>query len=126
MDKIVTIERLAFGGEGVGRVDGKVVFVPLTVPGDRVKVRIVSDHRRYERGELIEVLTASQDRTTPRCAVFGQCGGCQWQHISYAKQLVAKEENPEAGKVSGGVNGAVKANPNPRPCPCDKSCTGMA
>ncbi len=92
MDKIVTIERLAFGGEGVGRVDGKVVFVPLTVPGDRVKVRIVSDHRRYERGELIEVLTASQDRTTPRCAVFGQCGGCQWQHISYAKQLVAKEE----------------------------------
>lgn len=91
-EKIITIERLAYGGEGVGRCDGKVVFVPWTAPGDQVRIRVVSDHGRFERGEVIEVLTPSRDRTEPLCPYFGQCGGCQWQHLSYESQVRFKGE----------------------------------
>lgn len=91
LEKTVTMERLAFGGEGVGRVDGKVIFVPWTVPGDQVRVRVVSDHGRYERGELIEILQPSSDRVEPLCSVFGKCGGCQWQNVRYDVQLKMKE-----------------------------------
>ena len=92
VEKIITIDRLAFGGEGVGRDEGKVIFVPWTAPGDKVRVRIVSDHGRYERGELVEVLERSEERIEPLCGVFGLCGGCQWQHIRYETQLKFKEE----------------------------------
>lgn len=91
-EKIIQIDRLAFGGEGVGRVDGKVVFVPWAVPGDRVRVRVVADHGKYERGELIEVIDPSPDRVDPACPVFGTCGGCQWQQMNYASQLRWKGE----------------------------------
>jgi 23S rRNA (uracil1939-C5)-methyltransferase len=91
-EKIITIDRLAFGGEGVGRSEGKVIFVPWTAPGDRVRVRVVSDHGRYERGEVVEILEPSPDRVEPPCPVFGRCGGCQWQHLKYETQLRMKEE----------------------------------
>lgn len=91
MEKEVFIESLAFGGEGVGRDEGKVVFVPGTVPGDRVRIRELSDHGKYKRGELMEVLQPSPDRVSPPCAVFGQCGGCQWQNVAYEAQLRWKE-----------------------------------
>lgn len=87
----VLIERLAFGGEGVGRIHGKVVFVPWTAPGDRAKIRITENGDRFDRGELLEILEPSPDRTTPRCSVFGKCGGCQWQHLKYEAQLLQKE-----------------------------------
>lgn len=88
---VVTIERLAAGGDGVGRQgDGRAIFVPFTVPGDRVRVRIVEERRRFARAELLEVLQAGPDRTEPRCAVFGRCGGCSWQHVDYAAQVAAK------------------------------------
>lgn len=92
MEKVIQINRLAFGGEGVGRCEGKVVFVPWTAPGDKVRVRVVSDHGRFERAELLEVLEKSPDRINPPCPVFGTCGGCQWQHLSYESQLKWKEE----------------------------------
>lgn len=92
MEKIITIDRLAFGGEGVGRDTGKVVFVPWTVPGDRVRVRIISDHGRYERGELLEVMEGSTERVLPPCPVFSVCGGCQWQNVKYEAQLRWKGE----------------------------------
>jgi len=89
-DAIITIDRLAFGGEGIGRIDGKVVFVPLTAQGDRVRVRITEDQNRYGRGESLEIVEPSPHRVTPRCSVFGNCGGCQWQHLDYSAQLSAK------------------------------------
>lgn len=92
LERILTIDRLAFGGEGVGRCEGKVVFVPGTAPGDRVRVRVLSDHGRFERAGLVEVLQRSPDRVEPPCAVFGLCGGCQWQHLTYEAQLRWKEE----------------------------------
>lgn len=87
------VERLTNEGDGVGSSpEGPVVFVPFTAPGDRVRVRVVQKRKRFWRGELLEVLEAGPGRVEPRCAVFGSCGGCAWQHLSYEAQLQAKAE----------------------------------
>ena len=89
----ITLESLAFGGDAVGRLDdGRVVFVPLGVAGDRVLIRLVQIRRSFCRGELVEVLSGGPHRRAPPCPHFGRCGGCQWQQVSYAGQLEAKGE----------------------------------
>jgi 23S rRNA (uracil1939-C5)-methyltransferase len=70
--------------------EGRVVFVPFTAPGDRVRVRIVESEKRYATGELIEIVQASSVRQQPRCPAFGRCGGCQWQHLPYDLQWKTK------------------------------------
>jgi 23S rRNA (uracil1939-C5)-methyltransferase len=85
------IDELAAGGDGVGRAaDGRVVFVPFTAPGDRVRVRVERAHRRFLHARALELLEPSPLRTDPACAVFGSCGGCAWQHVDYEAQLEAK------------------------------------
>lgn len=74
-------------GSGVGRLDGWVVFVPYALPGERIKARIWRNKSNYSDADLLEVLEASPDRTEPQCGLFGICGGCQYQHYSYEKQL---------------------------------------
>ena len=83
----LTIDDLAFGGEGVGRVDGYVVFVPGGVPGDRVRVRLEQARARFARGTIESVEEASPHRTAAPCPYFGRCGGCRLQHVTYAAQL---------------------------------------
>jgi 23S rRNA (uracil1939-C5)-methyltransferase len=78
-------------GEGVGRVNERVVFVPDTVTGDRITARLVNVKRQYAHGKLLEILTASPHRVRPSCIVADKCGGCQLQHIDYDYQLTAKE-----------------------------------
>ncbi|MEJ2199701.1 MAG: class I SAM-dependent RNA methyltransferase [Desulfuromonadaceae bacterium] len=87
----LSIAGLAYGGNGVGRLDGKTIFVPYAAPGDRVRCRIVRDKKRYAEAELVELIEPSDRRRPPVCPVFGQCGGCQWQHLPYAEQGVWKE-----------------------------------
>lgn len=87
-----TIEKLAFGGSGVCRVNGKVCFVPYSAPGDELKISITSDKRSYQIGRIQEIVSESTQRTTPVCQLFGTCGGCSWQHLSYAAQLQAKQQ----------------------------------
>ena len=85
------VEGLAAGGDGVAHApDGRVVFVPFTAPGDRVRVAIGLRRARYLRGEVVELLEAGPGRTDPLCPVFGVCGGCDWQHLAYETQLEAK------------------------------------
>jgi len=87
----VRIGSLAAGGDGVGHLeDGRVVFVPLSAPGDLVRVRIVEESRRYVRGEIDEVVEPGASRVEPFCQHFGDCGGCSWQHLDYAAQRIAK------------------------------------
>lgn len=87
----LSIDRLAAGGEGVARAtDGRVVFVPWTAPGDRVRVRIVECKRSFARATSVELLAPSPSRIEPSCEKFGSCGGCSWQHIAYDDQLQAK------------------------------------
>ncbi|MEW5947792.1 MAG: 23S rRNA (uracil(1939)-C(5))-methyltransferase RlmD [Thermodesulfobacteriota bacterium] len=90
--KTVTIERLVYGGSGLGRTDGKVVFIPFTLPGERVKARIEESKRHYDKGLLLRILAPSPRRIPAPCPHFGRCGGCQWQHIAYQNQLSFKED----------------------------------
>ena len=85
------IDRMAYGGRGVGRVNGYVVFVADTAPGDRVRARLWRVRSAYAEADLVEVQTPSEARTAPPCPHFGPCGGCVWQHLAYGAQLAAKE-----------------------------------
>ncbi len=88
---VVRIHALAAGGDGVGRgPEGRVVFVPFTAPGDRVRVRLDRVRQRHAHGSVLEILEPGPGRVTPPCPVFGRCGGCAWQHLDYAVQLEAK------------------------------------
>ncbi len=86
----IDIYSLAFGGKGVGKVDGKVCFVEGALPGERVIFRVLKEHARYIEGQLLENLTVSNDRITPLCPFYGKCGGCQLQHLGYSKELYYK------------------------------------
>ncbi len=86
----VTIDDLAFGGEGVGRVDGYVVFVRGGVPGDLLRVRLTQVRPRFGRGVIEAVELQSPDRVEAQCPYFGRCGGCRLQHVAYAAQLAFK------------------------------------
>lgn len=87
---VVEVADLAFGGMGVARDDGFVVFVPDTVPGDRVRVRIRRSRRRFAEADLLEVLDPGPDRREPPCPYVPRCGGCRLQHVEYDATLTAK------------------------------------
>ena len=91
----LTVHDVAFGGKGVARHEGKVVFVPFTIPGEEINARPVRQKRKFAEAELLEVLTPSPDRVEPECPYFGRCGGCSYQHISYPKQLEIKARQVE-------------------------------
>ncbi len=85
---------MAHGGAALGRHEGRVIFVPYTLPGETVRVEITEDKGRYGFARPIEVLEPSPDRVSPPCPYFGPtgCGGCQWQHVDYQAQLRFKAE----------------------------------
>lgn len=86
------IERLATGGRGVARHEGRVVFVEgAVVPGELVEATILSDKGRFLEARLGRVLEISERRVAARCRHFGLCGGCSWQHLSYPDQIEAKK-----------------------------------
>ncbi len=76
-----TVDGFTHGGEGVARVEGKAVFVPGTIPGERIRLQVTDDRKRWARGQLLEVLEPSPDRITPPCPFVPDCGGCNLQHI---------------------------------------------
>ena len=88
----VTIDDLAFGGEGVGRVEGYVVFVPGGIPGDRLQVRLDQARARFARGAIVGVESPSPYRVAAPCPYFGRCGGCRLQHVAYPAQLAFKSK----------------------------------
>ena len=83
----LTIDNLSNQGHGVGRVDNWVVFVPYTLPGERVRARIYRNEKNCSMADLVEVLVPSAQRVQPLCPVYGYCGGCQYQHLEYSAQL---------------------------------------
>ncbi len=87
----VQIQNLAYGGDAMGHLpDGRAVFVPFCLPGERVLVEIVEEKRNFVRARLVKVLQASPERIEPRCPHFTECGGCHYQHLPYEAQLAAK------------------------------------
>ena len=87
------IDALAYGPYGIGRHAGRVVMVPLTVPGDEIDAAIVEDKGNYAVGALVEILAPSPARQEPPCPYVGSCGGCPWQMVRYEAQLQAKEKS---------------------------------
>jgi 23S rRNA (uracil1939-C5)-methyltransferase len=107
----VTIDDLAYGGEGVGRADGYVVFVPGGVPGDTVRVRLTQARARFGRGTIESIERPSPDRVEAPCPYFGHCGGCRLQHLRYEAQLSLKTKQvTDCLQRLGGV-GAFEMRP---------------
>jgi len=93
MEHEITFTTFTYGGDTMGRLaDGRAVFIPFGLPGERVRVRLTEEKRSFARGELVEVLEVSPRRIIPRCIHFGVCGGCHYQNLPYEDQLLAKTE----------------------------------
>ena len=88
----VDIERILPGGYGLAHAEGKTIFVSLAAPGDRVKVRVDRQQGNVLFASIEEILVPSTDRVEPPCPYFGRCGGCDFQQLTYEKQLAAKAE----------------------------------
>ena len=89
----IQLEKLTYGGDAMGRLeDGRAVFVPFGLPGERVRVRLVEEKKNFARGELLEILEPSPERIVAKCKHFGECGGCHYQNLAYDAQLKAKTE----------------------------------
>ncbi len=92
-DKLtLSISDIAFGGEGVGRDGEFVVFVPFVALGESVEVELIEVKKRFARARLVKVLEPSPDRVQPECRYYGDCGGCQYQHVAYPAQLQWKHK----------------------------------
>jgi 23S rRNA (uracil1939-C5)-methyltransferase len=107
----VDVTDLAFGGEGVARTGGYVVFVPGGVPGDRAAVRLTQVRPRFARGPIERLERASEQRVEPPCPYFGRCGGCRLQHVRYAAQLEYKQRQVADCLARLGGLGAVPIAP---------------
>jgi 23S rRNA (uracil1939-C5)-methyltransferase len=101
--QLVQIEKPIYGGAFLARVEGKAVFVPLALPGERARVRIVEEKRSYAAAEAEEIVAAAPERVAPACPYFGACGGCQYQHADYAAQLAFKQAILRETLERGGV-----------------------
>ncbi|MEM9280240.1 MAG: TRAM domain-containing protein, partial [Verrucomicrobiota bacterium] len=88
----LSIDSLTNLGQGVGRVSGWVVFVAFALPGERVRAKVFRNAANHSDADLIEVLEPSPDRVAPKCENFSQCGGCQYQNLSYKRQLEWKQQ----------------------------------
>lgn len=115
----VRIDALAAGGDGVARLaDGRVCFVAATAPGDLVRVELVEERSRFVRARVLALLEPGDARTDPLCAVFGSCGGCAWQHITYSAQLAAKRTivRDALTRLGGlALPGEIRIVPSPQP-----------
>jgi 23S rRNA (uracil1939-C5)-methyltransferase len=117
LPETLTIEKLVYGGEGLSRLDGKVVLTPYVLPGEVVRAEIERAKNDLWRGRLIEVLQPSPARVTPGCPYFQRCGGCQYQHIDYPFQLeqkreILREALQRVGKISfAGEIGVISGEP---------------
>jgi 23S rRNA (uracil1939-C5)-methyltransferase len=101
--QLVEIEKPVYGGAFLARIEGKAVFVPLTLPGEQARVRITQSKSGYATAEAEEILRAAPERITPACPHFGLCGGCHYQHTDYATQLAFKQAILRETLERGGV-----------------------
>jgi 23S rRNA (uracil1939-C5)-methyltransferase len=116
-DILLTISSMAYGGNGVARLDGKVYFVADAIEGDVVRARVTEDKERYANAEISEFVTLSPLRETPRCPFIKSCGGCQWMGIPYSQQLTWKKDFilsslKRIGKMPEHIEVDVKPSPS--------------
>jgi len=100
----VTVEKLVYGGEGLARLDGRVVFTPFVLPGERIRAEARQEKPGLVRAQAVEVLAPAPERVAAPCPYFARCGGCHYQHAPYEYQLQVKrailvEELRRLGKI---------------------------
>ena len=100
---VLQIEKPIYGGAFLARDEGKAVFVPLVLPGEQARVRLVEEKRGYATAEVEELIASAPERIAPQCRHFGVCGGCQYQHAGYETQLRIKQEVLRETLQRGGV-----------------------
>ncbi len=109
----------AYGGDALGRdQNGRVVFVPFAIPGERARIEILEERKRWARGRIVKLLKSSPDRVEPRCRHYGECGGCHYQHLSYTRQLDVKADlvRGQLQRLAGCTNPPVEPTiPSPSP-----------
>ncbi|MDD4628760.1 MAG: 23S rRNA (uracil(1939)-C(5))-methyltransferase RlmD [Candidatus Peribacteraceae bacterium] len=88
----VTIEKLTHGGAGLAHIDGLPIFIPGSIPGQKVDITILKNRGNFCEARLEKVVKRSKDEIVPICPHFSRCGGCVWQQLSYNKQIAYKEE----------------------------------
>src|SRR5881397_926421 len=110
------ITDMAFGGEGVARENDFVLFVPFVLAGEEVEVEVTEVKKNFARARLLKVLKASPERVQPPCRYFGDCGGCQYQHVAYPAQLRLKQK--QIADLFQRIGGFADAHIEPLiPCP---------
>ena len=91
--QIVEINNITYGGDGIGNLpSGKAIFVSKTIPGEKHLVEITKEKKNYAYGKTVKLLKETEERIEPKCEIFEECGGCQWQHINYEAQKDFKED----------------------------------
>ena len=101
--QLVEVEKPIYGGAFLARHEGKAVFVPLALPGEQARIRIVDDKKGYATAEVEAIVRSAPERIEARCAHFGICGGCNYQHVSYETQLQFKQAILRETLERGGV-----------------------
>ncbi len=116
-EETLTIEKLVYGGEGLARVEGKVVFIPYVLPGEVVRAEVSRIKNDLWRGRLVEVIEPSPARVAAPCPYFQRCGGCHYQHAGYdqqleQKRLILREVLRRVGKIEfSGDIGTIAGEP---------------
>lgn len=87
----IEIEKLSLGGSGIAKHQGLVIFIPYSVPGDVLKIKIVEKKKNFAKAEIVEIIKAGPSRVQAPCHYYEKCGGCNWQHIEYSEQLRQKD-----------------------------------
>lgn len=88
----LTVEKVVYGGQGLCRHEGKVIFVPFTIKGEKIAAKILTSKKNFSSGICLHLINKDPSRIEPQCTHFGVCGGCQLQHMAYAKQLETKTD----------------------------------
>jgi 23S rRNA (uracil1939-C5)-methyltransferase len=115
---LLHIDDVAFGGKGVARREGKVIFIPFVAPQETVTARVVKEKKNFAEGRLLKVVHASPERVAPPCKYFSVCGGCVYQHLRYEQQLAIKAGQVEqtlkrVGKIANPPMRPIVPSPNP-------------
>jgi len=115
----VPVEKVIFGGDGLARLpQGFVIFVPFAAEGDRLRVRLTECKAHHARGEIVEIIQPGPARATPPCQYYARCGGCQYQHLTYAEECRLKENQvreafTRVGKLPDVPVRPIVPSPNP-------------
>lgn len=114
----LAIADVAYGGDGLGRHEGRVIFVPFVISGETVEARITRVKKQWAAADLVRVLEPSPDRVTPPCPFFTRCGGCAYQHMTYERQLAVKthqvaETLRRVGKITNPPVDPARPSPLP-------------